>query len=169
MFIMFVNVLLYLLVFNTYKLMQLFAITSLTGVFGVRSISVSWDDFFFLAGLRFSMLQPLGARHLKRGVFRGVIFKWRLFSVTTFFNVQSFVWWDWLHTNISWITRGLCHKLISAQWVQKSTELKWQKLFCRRRQRRASTYINNRQIGFAPVFPAFNYVFHPPWHYQRWE
>lgn len=42
---------------------------------------------------------------LNQGVFRGVIFKWLLFSAQTFNNVRTFVRWDRRHTNVSWITR----------------------------------------------------------------
>ncbi len=67
--------------------MPLFAIIRLKGVFRLRSISLSWDYFHIVAGLSFSVSYTLGARLLNRGVFRGVIFKWRLFSAATFINM----------------------------------------------------------------------------------
>ncbi len=127
----------------------------LTGVFWSKIISLSWDLLLF-GQVTFLYLATLGARHLKAGCFDD------FFQSPRFSMGQSFVWWDGaiqIFMNHTWTLSKLDFCTMSAE----STELKWQKLFCRRRQRRASTYINNRQIGFDPVFPAFNDVFHPPW------
>lgn len=36
-----------------------------------------------------------------------MLFKWWLFSATTFSNIRSFVRWNWPDTHVSWITRRL--------------------------------------------------------------